>query len=61
MKQNLILSLLVILVIVSTLDAVKYPAPPSLKGNLKSVEELEAYLKQLQTYLTVVGRPRFGY
>lgn len=62
MKGLEILRNMLVLVIFTSLfanlDALNYPTPPVLKSNLHSLEDLEQYLKQLQTYYTVFGRPR---
>lgn len=57
---------LVVIVIVAMLFAVQVTcqggmfAPPNRPAEFKSPEELRQYMKALNEYYAIVGRPRFG-
>ncbi|KAL4229054.1 hypothetical protein ACF0H5_012092 [Mactra antiquata] len=62
MNQRLIAALCVVMVLVSTVTCLPDAmlAPPGRPAEFRSPDQLRRYLKALNDYYAIVGRPRFG-
>lgn len=60
MQKIVIASLLVVLFTLNVSSQDSLLAPPSRPSEFRTPEELRQYLKALNEYYAIVGRPRFG-